>query len=76
MHLANKVLEAGKREIIRALVDLTHEVGGTAIAEGVETQDDYQALKLVGVDLFQGYLFSAPVPVETALARNTGAVAT
>ena len=46
----------------------------TVIAEGVETQEIHQALQLLGVDLFQGFLFSPPVPVDTALVRGSGAV--
>lgn len=72
MHLASKTSEPGKRETIRSIVDMTHDIAGSAIAEGVETQDNYQALKTLGVDLFQGYFFSAPVPVEAAIRRNTG----
>jgi len=75
MHLVRKVGEPGNRDVIRALVELTHAVAGTVIAEGVETQEIFQALKILGVDLFQGYLFSPPVPVEAALVRTTGATA-
>jgi EAL domain-containing protein (putative c-di-GMP-specific phosphodiesterase class I) len=75
MHLVHQLTDPSKREIIRSLVDMTHQAAGTVIAEGVETQEHYQALKLLGVDLFQGYLFSAPVPVEAALARSAGTAA-
>jgi EAL domain-containing protein (putative c-di-GMP-specific phosphodiesterase class I) len=76
MHLVRKAAEPGKRETIRTIVEMTHDVAGTVIAEGVETQESYQALKGLGVDLFQGYLFSPPVPVEAALMRSTGTAAT
>jgi EAL domain-containing protein (putative c-di-GMP-specific phosphodiesterase class I) len=33
-------------------------------AEGVETADQRQFLAALGCDEMQGYLFSAPVPVE------------
>ena len=71
--LVYKVTEPGQREIIRSLVEVAHKSGSTVIAEGVETQNDFLELKLLGVDLFQGYLFSAPVPVETAMAKAKGA---
>jgi len=70
MQLVRKIDEPGTRETIRALIEISHEVGSMVIAEGVETKEAHQALKLLGVDLFQGYLFSPPVPVETALART------
>jgi len=72
--LVRRVTEPPKRETIREIVELVHTAGGTVIAEGVETAEIHQALKLLGVDLFQGFLFSPPVPVEAALKRSTGTV--
>jgi EAL domain-containing protein (putative c-di-GMP-specific phosphodiesterase class I) len=34
------------------------------IAEGVETRDQQNSILALGCDEAQGYLFSAPVPVE------------
>jgi EAL domain-containing protein (putative c-di-GMP-specific phosphodiesterase class I) len=70
MHLVRQVEQPDKKEVVRILVDLVHSHGGTVIAEGVETVDIYETLKTLGVDLFQGYLFSPPVPVEVALSRS------
>ena len=72
MKLTSEVEDAGKRETISRIVELVHGVGGTVIAEGVETELMYQTLKSLGVDLFQGYYFSPPVPVETVVNRSTG----
>jgi EAL domain-containing protein (putative c-di-GMP-specific phosphodiesterase class I) len=36
----------------------------TAIAEGVETQEEVDYLKEIGCDVFQGYHFSKPISVE------------
>lgn len=72
MLLVREVMTQGKREIIRGLVEMAHKVGCTVIAEGVETQEIHQTLKTLGVDLFQGYLFSPPVPVDIVLARSAG----
>jgi EAL domain-containing protein (putative c-di-GMP-specific phosphodiesterase class I) len=75
MQLVHRMEDPGKREVIRALIELTHGNGGSAIAEGVETREHYSALRRLGADLFQGYLFSPPLPVETVLARTGGAAA-
>ena len=32
------------------------------IAEGVETEDELEAMKSLGVDYIQGYYFSKPLP--------------
>ncbi len=55
--------ETSTRNIITRIVDIVHATGSTIIAEGVETEDAYAALKALGVDLFQGYYFSAPAPI-------------
>ncbi len=70
MQLVSKVAQGESRDIIRQIVDMVHGSGATVIGEGVETDAVYQSLKLLGVDLFQGYLFSPPVPVEVALKRR------
>ncbi len=75
MHLVREVGQPHVRDAIRTIVELVHGAGGTVIAEGVETDEIFQALKTLGVDLFQGYLFSAPEPVEMALKRSGGASA-
>jgi EAL domain-containing protein (putative c-di-GMP-specific phosphodiesterase class I) len=48
-----------------------HAIGATVIGEGIETEEVHQALRALGVDLFQGYLFSPPMPVEAALKKST-----
>jgi EAL domain-containing protein (putative c-di-GMP-specific phosphodiesterase class I) len=70
MKLARLVAEANSREVIKRIVEFAHVSGGTVIAEGVETEDMYLKLKQLGVDLFQGYYFSPPVPVEVVLKRG------
>ena len=39
------------------------EIGLTILAEGVETQEEFEFLKQKGVDLFQGYFFGRPEEV-------------
>jgi len=67
MQLVHKVAEESSRDTIRQIVEMVHGASATVIGEGVETDAMYQSLKLLGVDLFQGYLFSPPVPVDVAL---------
>jgi diguanylate cyclase (GGDEF)-like protein len=50
--------------IIRTIVQLSEALGMTAIAEGVETNDDLAMLIAAGCHEGQGYLFSPPVPRE------------
>jgi diguanylate cyclase (GGDEF)-like protein len=50
--------------IVQAVVSIARALGMTTTAEGVETEAQHQFLAALGCDEVQGYLFSAPVPVE------------
>lgn len=48
--------------IIRATVDLAHDLSLTVVGEGVETRDQLSSLQALGCDLAQGYLWTKPLP--------------
>jgi len=48
------------REIVRIIVMLAHSLGLKVVAEGIEHQAQVVALKYLGCELGQGYLFSKP----------------
>jgi len=50
--------------IITAVISLAQALRLKVIAEGVETEEQAQLLRLLRCDQAQGYLFSPPVPVE------------
>ncbi|MBL8777657.1 MAG: PAS domain S-box protein [Acidimicrobiales bacterium] len=52
--------------IVGSMIDLAHSLGMTAVAEGVETPGQLAALRRLGCDHAQGYLWSAPVAAATA----------
>lgn len=56
----------GSREeaIVAAAVSIAHSLGVEVVAEGVETADQADALRELGVELAQGYLFSRPLPLN------------
>lgn len=64
MKLVQSSHAGGPLAAIRQIVEDCHENGAMVVAEGVETQEIFTALKQQEVDLFQGYYFSPPVPVE------------
>lgn len=49
-----------RRAIVSAMMRLCRELGTRVIAEGVETREEYLALRDLGVELFQGYYFARP----------------
>ena len=59
--------------IIRAIVTLAETLGMDTCAEGVETHDDLQLIRELGVSMVQGYIFGKPSPAEIAreLANST-----
>ena len=46
--------------IIRAIVTLAETLGMDTCAEGVETHDDLQLIRELGVSMVQGYIFGKP----------------
>ena len=52
------------RTIVKNIINLSKELGITALTEGVETLIQYQALSEMGCKLFQGYYFAKPMPVD------------
>jgi diguanylate cyclase (GGDEF)-like protein len=52
--------------IVRAIVEMAHALGMPAIAEGVETQDEWQVLHSLGCDGVQGWQVARPMPAPEA----------
>jgi diguanylate cyclase (GGDEF)-like protein len=52
--------------IIRAIVTLAETLGMETCAEGVETHDDLELIRELGVSHVQGYIFGRPAKAETA----------
>ncbi len=48
--------------IVRATIDLAHNLGLKVVAEGVETAGHLEKLKGFGCDMAQGYYLSRPLP--------------
>jgi diguanylate cyclase (GGDEF)-like protein/PAS domain S-box-containing protein len=50
--------------LLKAIVVLAHSLNLCVVAEGVETEPQLQALRLVGCDRVQGYLTGEPISTE------------
>ncbi|VFR43761.1 diguanylate cyclase/phosphodiesterase (GGDEF & EAL domains) with PAS/PAC sensor(s) [plant metagenome] len=48
--------------VVKAIIELGHELGLRVVAEGVEREEEAQALCSIGCDELQGYLFGRPMP--------------
>ena len=61
MHLVRDVDTSRARQaILAALLSIASNLDIAVLAEGVETEAEFQALKTAGVTLFQGYWFAKP----------------
>ena len=58
--------------IVRAIVDLAHNLGMTAIAEGVENEKILGVLAAIGCDAAQGFHISRPLPAEDVIPWHKG----
>ena len=52
---------AGKK-LLNNTVMLAHDLGLLVIAEGIETEEDYERAGELGIDIAQGYYFAKPMP--------------
>jgi len=64
--------DQGSATIVHSTIDLAHNLGLRVVAEGVESESIWRAIKDQGCDVGQGYHFSRPIPAEEvpALVRR------
>ncbi|MBO4809510.1 MAG: EAL domain-containing protein, partial [Lachnospiraceae bacterium] len=60
----NVVDDESSKIITGSMIDMVNRLGYETIAEGVETEEQYQYLKDIGCEVIQGFLFSKPIPGE------------
>jgi EAL domain-containing protein (putative c-di-GMP-specific phosphodiesterase class I) len=58
---------AANAAICQTVIDLAHRFGSAAVAEGIETSADLQALMVMGCDFGQGALVAPPMPKDRFL---------
>jgi EAL domain-containing protein (putative c-di-GMP-specific phosphodiesterase class I) len=59
--------DATNAAICQTAIDLAHRFGSAAVAEGIESQADLQALMVMGCDFGQGVLIAPPMPKDRFL---------
>jgi EAL domain-containing protein (putative c-di-GMP-specific phosphodiesterase class I) len=55
---------------VRSVIDLSHTLGLTTVAEGVENPGTAALLTGYGCDIAQGHYFSHPITAEEVLHRH------
>jgi diguanylate cyclase (GGDEF)-like protein/PAS domain S-box-containing protein len=54
--------------LVSTIISLAHSLRLTVVAEGVETEEQANYLRLLRCDQMQGYLFSKPLPMEALVS--------
>jgi EAL domain-containing protein (putative c-di-GMP-specific phosphodiesterase class I) len=70
--VANMLSSSSDMAIVRATIELAHNLGLQVVAEGVESADLLQALADLGCDLAQGYHLGVPIPANEVRAALSG----
>jgi len=58
------LIDAGSGAIAHTIISLGEAMGISVVAEGVETEEQQEFLAHMGCHSYQGYLFSAALPLE------------
>jgi EAL domain-containing protein (putative c-di-GMP-specific phosphodiesterase class I) len=56
--------ESTQHAIFKASLEMAHQLGMTAVAEGVEDRADWNFARAAGCDLAQGYFIGRPMPAR------------
>jgi EAL domain-containing protein (putative c-di-GMP-specific phosphodiesterase class I) len=70
--LVQELPDDGARTVLKALVDLAHQLGAVVVAEGVETERLAEEVTALGADLGQGWLFGRPTRPEPPVEEPEG----
>jgi len=52
-----------KRQLLESLITFSKKINTTIIAEGIETEGEFKALKNMGIEYGQGFFFAKPAPL-------------
>ncbi len=58
------------KSILRSIVTMAKSIGVQTLAEGVETEEQYEFLRDIGCEKVQGYYFGKPMPAGDVLAHS------
>ena len=70
--LVQELPDDGARTVIKAVIDLAHQLGAVVVAEGIETEQLAEQVTALGADLGQGWLFGRPTRPEPPVEEPEG----
>lgn len=63
-YVAGIAMDLQKQRLLRRLIGVVEALGAELVAEGVETREDMEVIKAMGVPFAQGYLWGYPTEVK------------
>ncbi|MDW3177234.1 MAG: EAL domain-containing protein [Acidimicrobiia bacterium] len=57
--------DVGAAGVVRRAIEMAHDLGMTVVGEGVETNEELNALRRLRCDLIQGWLTGRPAPLDS-----------
>jgi EAL domain-containing protein (putative c-di-GMP-specific phosphodiesterase class I) len=60
--------ERSSRVMVKAMIDLAHNLGLASVAEGIEAPEGLQLLEELGCDIAQGFLLAKPMEPDRLVA--------
>ena len=61
--IQNEMVKPADQSILSYVINMSHGMGLSVVAEGVETREQLERLRDIGCDYVQGYYFAKPMPV-------------
>ena len=58
------ITDESTKIITESIVSMVSKLGYETVAEGVETEEQFDYMKQIGCDIIQGYLLGRPVPAD------------
>ena len=62
--IQNEMAKPFDKSILNYVIDMSHGMGLSVVAEGVETREQMERLREIGCDYVQGFYFAKPMPAE------------
>jgi EAL domain-containing protein (putative c-di-GMP-specific phosphodiesterase class I) len=67
--LISRVGTDRRRNVLPGVISMAQQLGLEVVAEGIETRDQWNALRNLGCTFGQGFLFARPVPAHDFISR-------
>jgi EAL domain-containing protein (putative c-di-GMP-specific phosphodiesterase class I) len=64
------VADPSRRRFVQSLIQAVHDLGILALAEGIETQGEFEVCRDLGFETAQGFYLGLPESVETLRSRK------